>query len=206
MSAPAINRPEPAQRELDPDFERESWVLVYRAQSGDTDAYGDLWSRYHTSVRLYLRFRMQNDNVVVEDLASETFLRGLKNIHSLHNIGKTVGAWFITIARNIMLDYFKKSSTVNEICCSDMLGVHDEYSEPFYDPEHRTIQKEGVAQVIEALDTLSEQQREVMILRHFRDLSIEETREIMGGDTGRIKALQHRAMLAMRRRVPEAIR
>jgi RNA polymerase sigma-70 factor (ECF subfamily) len=211
MSAPAIERvaegtPEHALREPNPSFEAESWALVARVQAGDKTAYGELWDRYKNSVFLYLRFRMRDDRQTVEDLTSETFARGLKRINTLRNFGKTVGAWFVTIARNIMLDHFKRASTVNEISCSDMLDAHDRTAEAFYDPEQRTIQREGVAQVLKALATLSVQQREVLILRHFRDLSVEETRQIMGGDAGRIKAMQHRAMMAMRRRVPEAIR
>lgn len=213
--------PEHADRVNGPEWEAESRELVARVQAGSgaapgtpgtpgltrdaQDAFQELWARYYGTVHLYLRFRMRSDDNKVDDLAADTFVKGLRYIHKCRPMSKTVGAWFVTIARNTMFDFFKKASTIMEIACADMFDV-DERLSLFEDPECCVVRRQSLAQVVAALDTLTAEQRKVMILRHFYDLSVEETRKIMGGETGRIKALQHRATVAMRERVPEWIR
>lgn len=87
-----------------------TWEVVAAAQGGDADAFGLLYDRYVDMVFRYVLFRV-NDRCLAEDLTSETFLRALRRITSITYQGKDVGAWFVTIARNIVLDHVNRVGT-----------------------------------------------------------------------------------------------
>ena len=80
------------------------WALVRRAQDGDAEAFGQLYDHYVTLVHRYAYHRV-GDRATAEDITSETFLRALRRIDSLSFQGRDVGAWLVTIARNIIFDH-----------------------------------------------------------------------------------------------------
>ena len=122
-SAPAAG--DPAARPHDtaePSPYEESggaWALVKAAQDGDMIAFGELFDRYYDVVFRYVLFRM-GDRTLAEDLTQETFVRALRRISSVSYQGRDIGAWFVTIARNLIFDHVKSSryrleQTTNEI-------------------------------------------------------------------------------------------
>src|SRR3954466_6076696 len=95
------------------------WALVRRAQAGDADAFGELYDHYVTLVHRYAYHRV-GDRALAEDVTSETFVRALRRIDSLSFQGRDVGAWLVTIARNIILDHVKSSRYRLEVTTADM--------------------------------------------------------------------------------------
>ena len=93
----------------DPDPEETgSWDLVRAAQAGDMTAFGELFDRYYDIVFRYVLFRM-GDRSLAEDVTQETFVRALRRISSVSYQGRDIGAWFVTIARNLIFDHVKSS-------------------------------------------------------------------------------------------------
>ena len=78
------------------------------AQDGDGEAFGQLYDRYVDMVFRFIYYRV-NDRGLAEDFTSETFLRALRRISSITYQGRDIGAWFMTIARNIVLDHVKSA-------------------------------------------------------------------------------------------------
>ena len=95
------------------------WALVHRAQEGDAEAFGELYDHYVTMVHRYVYHRV-GDRATAEDVTSETFVRALRRIDSLSFQGRDVGAWLVTIARNIILDHVKSSRYRLEVTTADM--------------------------------------------------------------------------------------
>src|SRR5215468_12431205 len=95
------------------------WRLVHAAQRGDALAFGELYNRYVESVYRYVLFRV-GDRSWAEDLTSETFVRALRRISSVSYQGRDVGAWFITIARNLVLDHVKSSRFRLEVATAEV--------------------------------------------------------------------------------------
>ena len=62
-------------------------------------------------------------HALAEDLTSETFLRALRRIDSFTYTGKDIGAWFTTIARNLVTDHVKSSRFKLEVSTADMLDA-----------------------------------------------------------------------------------
>ncbi|WP_246128080.1 sigma-70 family RNA polymerase sigma factor [Amycolatopsis rhizosphaerae] len=193
-----------------PGEQPEAWDLVHAAQEGDTTAFGALYDRYVDAVYRYVFFRL-GDRDLAEDITSETFLRALRRITSVSYQGRDVGAWFITIARNIVFDHVKSSRYKLEI-------VTDEVSEsgaaPFAAPDSGAVTgPEQLAMsaatreaLLRCIADLGDDQRECIVLRFIQGLSLTETAQIMKRNEGAIKALQHRAVRKLAQLLPPAWR
>ena len=96
-----------------------SWDLVHAAQDGDRSAFAQLYDRYVDVVFRYVLFRV-GDRELAEDVTSETFLRALRRIESVSYQGRDVGAWFVTIARNLVLDHVKSSRFRLEVTTAEV--------------------------------------------------------------------------------------
>nr|MDT0665336.1 sigma factor [Micromonospora sp. DSM 115978] len=99
--------------------------LVRRSQDGENEAFGLLYDRYADVVFRYVVYRVGNVSVA-EDIVSETFLRALRRIGTFTWQGTDIGAWFVTIARNLIVDYSRSSRVRLEFPSDDVLAAADE--------------------------------------------------------------------------------
>ncbi len=167
----------------------EVWRLVSLAQAGDGEAFGQLYDRYIDSVYRFIYYRV-NDRALAEDFTSETFLRALRRIGTITYQGRDIGAWFITIARNIVLDHLKSARHRLEMTTADII----EPKEVERSTEATVLDTLQSERLMEAVNKLGDEQRECVMLRFMQGLSVAETATVMGRNDGAIKALQHRAV------------
>jgi RNA polymerase sigma-70 factor (TIGR02952 family) len=177
------------------------WALVSRAQAGDAEAFGQLYDHYVTLVHRYAYNRV-GDRATAEDVTSETFMRALRRIDSLSFQGRDVGAWLVTIARNIIRDHVKSSRYRLEISTADMRDA-DQGTDG---PEDAVLQHLTNQQLLACVQQLGSEQQECIVLRFLHGLSVSETAEIMGKKDGAIKALQHRAVRRLAGLLPDGLR
>ncbi len=186
---------EPARARLDDPGEAvdaehtETWKLVQAAQAGDGEAFGKLYDQYVDLVYRFIYFRV-NDRALAEDFTSETFLRALRRISSITYQGRDIGAWFVTIARNIIYDNTKSARNRLEVST----GEFYESAEFEPSPETSVIDSLTSETLIAGIKRLNDEQRECVVLRFIHGLSVSETAAAMGKNDGAIKALQHRAI------------
>lgn len=176
MSAPAVERP-------------SCWDLVEAAQAGDREAFGQLYATYSGDVLAFLLWRLESRELA-HDLMATTFERALRRIDSVSYTGRDVGAWFRTIARNLLLDHLKSSRY-----------RLDSLRAEFTDRE--LVASENVGESVVLADTarrlrryvaeLSGPQRQVIELRFYQGLSNAEVAEVMRRPVSAVKSLQHRA-------------
>ena len=167
----------------------ETWEYVRQAQGGDGEAFGKLYDRYVDMVFRFIYFRV-NDRALAEDFTSETFLRALRRISTISYQGRDIGAWFITIARNIVLDHLKSARHRLELTTADTL----EGKEHVASTEEAVLDVLQSERLMQAVAQLGDEQRECVMLRFVHGLSVSETAQVMGKNDGAIKALQHRAV------------
>jgi RNA polymerase sigma-70 factor (TIGR02952 family) len=177
------------------------WALVRQAQEGDAEAFGRLYDHYVTMVHRYVYHRV-GDRATAEDVTSETFVRALRRIDSLSFQGRDVGAWLVTIARNIVLDHVKSSRYRLEVVTADMRDA-DRVTDG---PEDAVVAHLTNRELLACVQQLGSEQQECIVLRFIHGLSVSETAEIMGKKDGAIKALQHRAVRRLATLVPEGLR
>jgi len=175
--------------------------VVLRARAGESDAFGLLYDRYADVVYRFVYYRV-GTHALAEDLTSETFLRALRRMSVFTWQGKDFGAWLFTIARNLVLDHFKSSRHRLEICTADLLDV-DHWEDG---PEDAVLDSFTHRALFSAVRQLGSEQRQCVILRFLHGLSVAETAEIMGKNTGAIKALQYRATRSLARVFPTDFR
>lgn len=196
-AAPAYpSRPDPS------DAAAEVWALVERAQSGEAEAFGLLYDRYVDTVFKFIYFRVGNRQLA-EDLTSDTFLRALKRIGSFTWQGRDLGAWLVTIARNLVADHFKSGRYRLEVATGDVLDADKEDRGPEGTPETAVVEHITNVTLLSAVKQLNPEQQECIVLRFLQGFSVAETAQAMGKNEGAIKALQYRAVRALARLLPE---
>jgi RNA polymerase sigma-70 factor (ECF subfamily) len=188
---PGRHRPENARSSEDPVTEdhAEMWQLVQAAQAGDGEAFGQLYDHYVNAVFRFIYYRV-NDRALAEDFTSETFLRALRRISTISYQGRDIGAWFMTIARNIVFDHAKSARFRLEMTTGEIL----ENGESEAGPELAVLTNLTNARLLEAVNELGDEQKECIVLRFLHGMSVAETAAVMGKNDGAIKALQHRAI------------
>jgi RNA polymerase sigma-70 factor (ECF subfamily) len=190
------SRPDPG------DAAAEVWALVERAQAGDAEAFGELYDRYVDTVFRFIYFRVGN-RPLAEDLTSDTFLRALKRIGSFTWQGRDLGAWLVTIARNLVADHFKSGRYRLEVTTGDVLDADREDRGPEGSPEVAVVDHITNVSLLTAVKQLNPEQQECIVLRFLQGFSVAETAQAMGKNEGAIKALQYRAVRALARLLPD---
>jgi len=177
------------------------WDLVRATQAGDQEAFGQLYDRYHEMVFRYVLFRV-GDRQLAEDLTAETFLRALRRIASVSYQGRDIGAWFVTIARNLVLDHVKSSRYRLEQTTSEIADL----SPSTTGPEQQVLDGATHEELLRCVAKLNSDQKECIALRFLQGLSVAETARLMGRNEGAVKALQHRAVRRLAQLLPEGLR
>jgi RNA polymerase sigma-70 factor (ECF subfamily) len=169
-------------------------ALVTLAQQGDGEAFALLYERYVDVVYRYVYYRVGSHHVA-EDLTSETFVRALRRLDSFTWTGRDIAAWFVTIARNIVVDHVKSSRYKLEITTGDLLDGDER--EP--SPETEVLDRLRDERLLAAVRELKPDQQECVSLRFLQGLSLAETAEAMGRTPGAVKQLQLRAVRSLHR-------
>lgn len=176
----------------DPDPSDESTrirALVELAQGGDTEAFGQLYDRYVTGIFRYVYFRVGNTQLA-EDLTAETFLRALRSLHTFQWKGKDFSAWLTTIARNLINDHFKSRRVRSEFSTD----TFPDRADAGRGPEEDVLASLSNEELMHAVASLPDDQRDCVLMRFVQQLSIAETAQVLGRSEGAIKQLQLRAV------------
>ena len=184
------------------DAAAEVWALVERAQKGDAEAFGLIYDRYMDTVFRFIYFRV-GSRPLAEDLTADTFLRALKRIGSFTWQGRDLGAWLVTIARNLVADHFKSGRYRLEVTTGDVLDADKAERGPEGSPEAAVVDHITNVALLRAVKQLNPEQQECIVLRFLHGFSVAETAQAMGKNEGAIKALQYRAVRALHRLLPE---
>jgi RNA polymerase sigma-70 factor, ECF subfamily len=144
----------------------------------------------------YLRYRC-GDATLAEDLVLATFCEFVEAAPALVGGPSAVRAWLFRAGRNNMLDAVRKAKRRADA----PLDVEQAAALPAEEagPETRAIAREESRRLRAALDELSPDQREVLVLRFFAGLSGPEVASVTGRRVGAVKALQHRGIRALER-------
>lgn len=153
-----------------------------RVQTGDKQAYGLLYERYNSAVLSYL-YRMLGNVEDVEAIGQEVFLRAFRFAAS-YRYPQKFSTWLFTISRNLAINNArrKKRSPVRNVTELHLDGV-DDSSDPYQVAGRATDdlqKKEEIARMLVALDDLPADQKEVIVLGVFQDMSYAQMEEITG--------------------------
>ncbi len=171
-----------------PDFD----AVLCRARAGEAAAFQALYDELARPVAAYLRGRGVSD---VEDVTSEVFLAVFTGLARFKGSEADFRSWVFTIAHRRMVDEWRKRGRSPQVVPWEAeADVRTSGS-----AEEGAIATLGEARVRALLAQLSDEQREVLLLRILGDLTIEQIAEALGKRVGAVKALQRRGLIALRR-------
>lgn len=180
----------------------EEQELVQRAAKGSEEAFAVLVERNQS--RIYnLALRMTGSPEDAADLCQEAFLnawRGLKNFHG----ESSFATWLYRLASNACIDFLRREK--RKAAFSMTISLDDEEEarqaevpDERYSP-HRQAEQNELRQAIRAgLDTLSEEHRQVLVLRELEGLPYSDIAGLLGLEEGTVKSRIARARLALRK-------
>jgi len=160
-------------------------LAVARAKQGDQEAVRYLYISYSHNIYGYVRSIMQDDHEA-EDVTQHVFAKLITAIGKYDDRGVPFFAWLLRLARNLAIDHLRANRlTPTENVLDAGVGRRADF--------------ERTHTVKDALATLPEEQREVVILRHVVGLSPTEIADRMGRTEGSIHGLHHRGRRALQR-------
>ena len=148
--------------------------LIHLFMSGDASALENLIVRHNAKIYTSI-FLLVKDKYLAEDIFQDVFIRVIDTIRSgrYTEEGKFL-PWAMRIAHNLCVDHFRKVKRTPAIKTGDDRDIFEviNFSEDGVD--RRMMQRQSHGRVREMLDRLPEDQREVIILRHYAELSFKE--------------------------------
>ena len=142
-------------------------ALIEKAQNGDRNAYGELVRYYHSGV-VNVVYRMCGDVELAEDAAQDAFIQAWLRL-STFRPGTSLRNWLYRIAVNAALDVVRRESKSPPADVESLT-----LADPLAGPEAAFIQKERTVIVQQAILSLTESSREVLVLREYGRLSYQE--------------------------------
>lgn len=171
--------------------------LVRRAQARDQSAFAALYEHYSPKIRSYLYYHLNGHAAEAEDLTNEVFVKVLEKIHAYEFRGLPFSAWLYRIAHNHLVDHVRSRPKQQPVPIEVCQEMHEEGAQ-------RELENALTAEDLKAaLVDLTEEQRQVIILRFVQGLNTIETAAIMGKSEGAVKKLQARGLLMLKKILSE---
>ena len=173
----------------------EVHALVERAKAGEREAFEELYLLHFDRIYGYLQMRVGNKHDA-EDLTNQTFVKMIESIERFEWRKVPLSAWLFRIAHNLAIDHFRAHRRWQP---------EEEPPEPHgsevRSAEEQALHAIGQESMLEMIESLSEDQRQVLTLKFVFDFSNAEVGAILGKSEGAIKSLQHRALGSLQRRL-----
>lgn len=186
------------QPEYAPEFINEDLALVERVLDGDQQAFSDLVTTYQRSV-FNLTYRMLGDAREAEDAAQETFLRAYRHLDR-YDTSRPFKTWLLSIASHYCIDLIRKRRfslfSLDELLPAQWLNSLNDGT-----PEDIVLNGERSEQLQRMLATLNPEERAIIVLRYWNDLSYAEIADMLGTNTNVVKSRLFRARQALANRL-----
>ena len=171
--------------------------LVELAQQGDREALEALYLLHFDRIYSYLHMSVGNRHDA-EDLTTQTFLKMLESIGRFRWRSAPFSAWLFRIAHNLAMDHFRATRRWQP---------EEEVPEP-EDRQEASAEDEAMAAIsqasmLELIDGLSPDQRDVLTLKFVFSFSNGEAGTILGKSEGAVKSLQHRALASLQKQLAQ---
>ena len=154
-------------------------------------------NRVFTTINLIVR-----DNYLAEDLLQETFIKAIKTIKSgrYNEEGKFL-PWILRIAHNLAIDYFRRDKRYPTMVLEDGSPVFNnlDFSEDSF--ESVQIQKDTYARLKQFIEELPLVQREVLVMRHYMNMSFKEIAEVSGVSINTALGRMRYALINLRKKI-----
>jgi RNA polymerase sigma-70 factor (ECF subfamily) len=167
--------------------------LVERGQQGDREALEELYLLHFDRIYSYLHMSVGNRHDA-EDLTTQTFLKMLESITRFRWQSAPFSAWLFRIAHNLAMDHFRATRR-----WQPEEDVPEPAGETEPSAEAQAFQLIGRQSMLELIEGLSQEQKQVLTLKFVFNLPNAEVATILGKTEGAVKSLQHRALVSLQK-------
>jgi RNA polymerase sigma-70 factor (ECF subfamily) len=171
--------------------------LVERAQAGDRRALEELYLLHFDRIYSYLHMSVGNRHDA-EDLTTQTFMKMLESIKRFRWQSAPFSAWLFRIAHNLAMDHFRAARRWQP---EEEVPEPAEETEP--SAEAAALQAIGRQSMLELIEDLSQEQKQVLTLKFVFNLPNAEVATVLGKTEGAIKSLQHRALVSLQKQISQ---
>jgi RNA polymerase sigma-70 factor, ECF subfamily len=170
-------------------------ALVDRAQKGDRAALEELYLIHFDRIYSYLHMTVSNRHDA-EDLTTQTFVKMLESIGRFRWQSAPFSAWLFRIAHNLSMDHFRaRRRWQPEEEVPEPVGSEEPSAEA------EAMQSIGRQSMLELIDTLSQEQQQVLTLKFVFNFANADVAKILDKSEGAIKSLQHRALASLQKQI-----
>ena len=199
-SGPPKHKPSSEEREKRSDAGRqesrkEDTRLIHDALHGVQSAYKELMRKYHDPI-FNLIYRIIHNREQVEDLTQETFVKAFASLKNF-NEEFAFSTWLYKIATNSTIDYIRKRK-LDTFSIDKPVGAEEgeyrfELPDTTFAPDKSIIRHQRAVVIEEAINSLPEKYKRVIILRHTEERDYAEIARILNLPIGTVKAHIFRA-------------
>lgn len=181
---------------------RSDYELLSDYINGERAALEQLIKRYERKVYVYI-LMMVHQSHLAEDLTQDTFIKAIQSLkRGQYSDDNKFGSWLIRIAHNIVIDHFRRSKQRQELLSSNYdydLFATARFSEA--NVEQRMVYGQVLADVRNLLNELPMEQREVVLLRYYGDLSFKEIADLTNVSINTALGRMRYAIMNMRKTI-----
>lgn len=181
--------------------------ILQWARCGDSEGLSTLYRQFLPTIFGYIAARVP-DRDTAEDLTSEVFLKMIEGIRRLRSDEEAgFASWLLQIARITVAGYYRKRSRQPVTQTFDVLTLEEQEevmnllpaNEACSDPLDWLVARDEWSMVVEAMNRLTEEQRQVLISRLILEYDVATVAKMLGKTATAIKSLQFRAMQSLQR-------
>ena len=167
--------------------------LFEQAKQDNPEAFGRIYTMCFAPVYRYIYLRVGN-KAEAEDLVQLVFLKAYQRLANFKHLSSSPLAYLFTIARNAIIDFYRKRKTVVDNSEDLLSNIPDSRASP---PEEYQ-QNEEIRKVLAAMPALTADQQEIIILKFIEGLENEELSRITGKSQAAIRQIQSRGLKMLR--------
>jgi RNA polymerase sigma-70 factor, ECF subfamily len=169
--------------------------IVMQAQAGDHNAFDAIYDRFADPLFRYLYARC-GDAALTEELTGDLWVRVVEHLPTFRfprgDQEAAFAAWLYRIARNLIIDHYRRKGNVH-------MPLSETLSAPDLPHDEHVIAADERQELRAALEQLTAEQREVLMLRFIEECSHAEVARLTNRSEGAVKVMQHRALGALAR-------
>lgn len=172
-------------------------ALAAESKAGNKEAFGMLYEHFIRPIYNFIYYKTHHKETA-EDLASKTFIKAYQSLHMFNDDRGPFSAWLYQIARNLVIDHYRAQKP--------LLNVEDVWDlSSSEDIESDTDTKLKLEKIKVYLQDLSSEQRDIVIMRIWQEMSYSEIATALGKSEASCKMSFSRSMRKLREIIPEEI-
>lgn len=172
-------------------------IIINECQQGNWSNFGQLYDYYIKRIYSFVYYKTSHKETA-EDLVSQTFMKAVSRISQYYADKGTFSSWLYQIAENTVIDHYRKQKPAENI--DDVWDLQANIN-----IEEEVEHTRELEELKKYLDILTPEQRKIIVLRVWDELSYKEISEIVNKSEDNCKMIYSRALKSIKNKVPISV-